>query len=300
METKEKRNQLWMMWTLIILMSSLPNILWQELIHQSAEWMIYVKLSILVIIFLIGYFIKQFSSWKRLVIVVFSILLFEYFAYRISLMPYWNSIFKFLNSSTLTGLATIQVIRVVFALVIIGILFLIGYCRQDFFFVKGDTSAAASQVKIFGIDEGTSWKKLGKWLAFLISLGTLAFLLTAGLPTKESLLKALLPYFPLVLVFSVTNAFGEELIYRAAWLAPLYPIVGKTQSMWMMAFYFGVAHFYGVPYGIVGVIMSGFLGWILTKAMLETKGFFWPWFIHFCQDVMIFSFIILGSVNPGG
>jgi hypothetical protein len=61
-----------------------------------------------------------------------------------------------------------------------------------------------------------------------------------------------------------------------------------------------VAHFYGVPYGVIGVVMAGFLGWFLAKAMLETRGFVMPWFIHFCQDVLIFSFIAIGSVTPGG
>jgi hypothetical protein len=68
----------------------------------------------------------------------------------------------------------------------------------------------------------------------------------------------------------------------------------------LVAAYFGLAHFYGVPYGIVGVMMAGFLGWFLTKAMLETRGFFWPWLIHFCQDVAIFTFMAMGSITPGG
>jgi CAAX protease family protein len=55
-----------------------------------------------------------------------------------------------------------------------------------------------------------------------------------------------------------------------------------------------------VPYGIVGVVMAGFLGWFLAKAMVETRGFFWPWFIHFCQDVAIFTFMAAGSIVPGG
>lgn len=54
------------------------------------------------------------------------------------------------------------------------------------------------------------------------------------------------------------------------------------------------------PYGVVGVVMAGFLGWMLCKAMLETKGFFWSWFIHFWQDAAIFAFIAVGSITPGG
>ncbi len=39
----------------------------------------------------------------------------------------------------------------------------------------------------------------------------------------------------------------------------------------------------------VGAAASVFMGWILSKAMLETRGLFWAWFIHFLSDVAIFS-----------
>jgi hypothetical protein len=34
--------------------------------------------------------------------------------------------------------------------------------------------------------------------------------------------------------------------------------------------------------------------------MLETKGFFWSWAIHFVMDVLIFSPMAVGSIAPGG
>jgi uncharacterized protein len=34
--------------------------------------------------------------------------------------------------------------------------------------------------------------------------------------------------------------------------------------------------------------MTGFLAWLLGKSMLETKGLFWAWFIHFLPDAVIF------------
>ncbi|MFT6005009.1 MAG: hypothetical protein ACI8UQ_002153, partial [Bacteroidia bacterium] len=48
-------------------------------------------------------------------------------------------------------------------------------------------------------------------------------------------------------------------------------------------------HYFGTPGGIIGVIVAGFLGWFLAKSILETKGFFWAWFIHFLQDVVIIT-----------
>jgi hypothetical protein len=109
-----------------------------------------------------------------------------------------------------------------------------------------------------------------------------------------------LPFLPAVLLFAAMNAFNEEMTYRASLLASLEGAVGPQHALWLAAAFFGIGHYYGVPYGVIGVILAGFLGWLLGKAMLETRGFFWAWFIHFLQDVLIFSFMVLGSITPGG
>ncbi|HEY3310824.1 MAG TPA: CPBP family intramembrane glutamic endopeptidase [Anaerolineales bacterium] len=96
------------------------------------------------------------------------------------------------------------------------------------------------------------------------------------------------------------NAFSEEMNYKASFLAVTHQILGKRQSLLVMAAYFGIGHYYGVPYGVVGVLMAAFLGWLLGKSMLETRGFAWAWFIHFLQDVLIFSFMAIGAVKAGG
>jgi hypothetical protein len=48
------------------------------------------------------------------------------------------------------------------------------------------------------------------------------------------------------------------------------------------------------------VALAWFLGWILAKSMLETRGLAWAWFIHFVQDVAIFGFMAIGAITPGG
>jgi hypothetical protein len=96
------------------------------------------------------------------------------------------------------------------------------------------------------------------------------------------------------------NAFNEEMTYKASFLSVLENVVGKNQSLLLMAAFFGLWHFYGIPYGVVGVLLGTFLGWFLGKSMLETRGLFWAWFIHFWQDVLIFAFLAIGSITAGG
>ena len=143
-------------------------------------------------------------------------------------------------------------------------------------------------VKWLGIKEGERWNKLGPLFALIISSGTLAFLILAGHPPLDLVVQAL-PFLPAILIAAALNAFYEEVTYKASFLSVLEDVVGKHQSLWLMAAFFGIWHYYGIPYGIVGVIMASFLGWFLGKSMLETRGLWWAWFIHFCQDVLIFS-----------
>ena len=75
---------------------------------------------------------------------------------------------------------------------------------------------------------------------------------------------------------------------------------GPVHVLLITAVYFGLSHFYGVPYGILDVVMAFIPGWLMGKAMLETCGFFWAWFIHLCMDIVIFFFMALGSISLGG
>jgi hypothetical protein len=192
-----------------------------------------------------------------------------------------------------------QFLKLLVTLVIIAVLFVMKKHASAFFLAKGDTGASVEPVKWLGIKEGERWNKLGPLFALIMSSGTLAFLILAGRPPLDLVIRAL-PFLPAILIAAALNAFYEEMTYKASFLSVLEEPVGKHQSLWLMAAYFGLGHYYGVPYGVIGVVMAGFLGWFLGKSMLETRGLWWAWFIHFWQDVLIFSFLAIGSITPGG
>ena len=159
--------------------------------------------------------------------------------------------------------------------------------------------AQAQPVWYLPIRKPIAWSRLGPPMAFVIALGTLTFVLVAGRPEIDRI-RAAAPLLPLILMFAAANAFSEEFSYRASLLATLRSAVGDRHALLLTAVFFGLAHYYGVPYGAVGVCMSGCLGYVLGRAMLESEGMLWPWFIHFLQDVVIFSFLAIGAVRPGG
>lgn len=192
-----------------------------------------------------------------------------------------------------------QLLNLIVTLLIIAFLLLLTKNRRSFFLARGNLSSPVEPIKWLWSKTGTPWSKFGLVLAICLSLGTLLFLVLAGRPPMDILVKAL-PFLPMVLLAAALNSFNEEMTYKASFLSVLVDVVGKQQSLLLMAVFFGALHFYGVPYGITGVLMATFLGWLLGKSMLETHGLFWAWFIHFLQDVCIFTFLAIGSITPGG
>ena len=68
-----------------------------------------------------------------------------------------------------------------------------------------------------------------------------------------------------------------------------------------MATYFSIGHYYyGVPHGLIGVLLASFLGWILARPMVETRGVFWEVVRPLLAGRPIFSFPAVGSITAGG
>jgi len=101
---------------------------------------------------------------------------------------------------------------------------------------------------------------------------------------------------PFGFLIAIVNAFNEEFTLRVAPLGEIEPVIGKSNSLLATATYFGLGHYFGVPNGVLGVLLSGFLGWFLGKSMMETKGFFVAWLVHFITDIPIFLFFIAGGI----
>ena len=161
--------------------------------------------------------------------------------------------------------------------------------------LPGDLRARASRIGWLGIPGDTlSWGRLSLYAGFAIATGTLLLtLLTVTGFALPANLGRLVPLLPLIVALAAINAWAEGVAYRQAVLAPLLGVLPQGTLLLTSAAFFGVAHYYGAPSGMIGVVMSGLLGWFLARATLETRGALAPWFIHFLQDVVIFTTIVL-------
>ncbi|MGZ9223603.1 MAG: CPBP family intramembrane glutamic endopeptidase [Anaerolineales bacterium] len=287
-------------WGFLLLASGLPGIILQEIFNYQVSRNLASGIAAVVI--LAG--LASTFAWKavrtlRPFFVLFLVLVgVEWIVFtKVDQLPFYQTWLN--NPSFNVFMPAEQSLRLIVTLVIIVSLFILKKTRDAFFLVKGDTSAPVEPIRWLDIKQGERWNKLGRKFAIILSLGTLAFLVFAGRPPMDIVIRAL-PFLPAVFLAAALNAFNEEMTYKASFLSVLEDVVGKHQALWLMAAYFGIGHFYGIPYGVIGVLMAGFLGWFLGKSMLETRGLWWAWFIHFIQDVLIFAFLAMGSIVPGG
>ena len=164
------------------------------------------------------------------------------------------------------------------------------------YFSVGDPSAIGQELKIFGIKKGDSWLQTGLSLSIFISLAT-AFFMFFQLK-KANVDWSLLQHGILwVILFSITNSFCEEMIYRLGVVSPLKGLLSPMVIFIISAVLFGIPHLAGMPSGVVGAVMAGLLGLVLAKSVYETNGLFWAFLIHFLQDVIIFSSLYLLSLK---
>jgi membrane protease YdiL (CAAX protease family) len=287
-------------WIVVLLTSALPKVILQEIFAQTVTPDLQVILSLSVVcLALLATLIWPALRGLRPLFALFGVLVGgQWLVYnRIDLLPFYRD--WLVNPSFNVYMLAEQSLNLIVSLLMVAALLLMKKKRQDFYLARGDLAAPVEPIRWLGVKQGERWNKFGGWLTFFISLGTLAFLVIAGRPPLDIVLRAL-PFLPAVLLAAALNALTEEVTYKASFLSVLESPVGPRQALYMVAAYFGLGHFYGVPYGVIGVLMAGFMGWILARSMQETRGLFWAWFIHFWQDVWIFSFLAIGSILPGG
>ncbi|MEZ5107286.1 MAG: CPBP family intramembrane glutamic endopeptidase [Draconibacterium sp.] len=160
------------------------------------------------------------------------------------------------------------------------------------YFSFGNISVPAQELKLFGIKANDSWLKTGISLSIFISLATATFMYfqLKQAQVNWALLQGGILW---ILLFSLTNSYGEEMIYRMGIVSPLKGLLQPMTIFIISAILFGIPHLAGMPSGLIGATMAGLLGLVLAKSLYETNGFFWAWFIHFLQDVIIIGTLFL-------
>ena len=279
--------------------STLPLVIFREIFGVNPDWLLPLQTIIFAVVLGLTYLVKKLEKVKLFTLMIFLLLSSQWLTNIVQSSKLWQNWFQTGANNFIMYLLNGQLLRLAAALIIFGVLLFIKKKPKNFFFTMGKLDAEVKPIKYI-LTEPSNWKKFGTAFAFYISLGTLTFLLIAGGIPSLSKLIDIIPLIPLIIIFAAVNSFYEELGYRAALISVLEDKIGSKHSLYLSSIFFGIGHFYGVPYGIVGVVMASFLGYILGKSMLETRGFFWAFFIHMLQDIIIFSFIAFNMIQAGG
>ena len=179
------------------------------------------------------------------------------------------------------------------------IVFLFVLCltkRKTFqaYFRKGNLSADILPEPLMGIKPKARENRihLGRDFSIIISVVTAIVIYFQLMGGNGISIGNILSILPFSIVFALSNSFVEESITRLGVVVVLKDVIKDRTIPFVSALLFGSVHYWGNPGGILGVLVAGFLGWFLTKSILETKGIFWAWWIHFLQDVIIISVML--------
>lgn len=206
----------------------------------------------------------------------------------------WGYIFS--GGNPLVDLFGQRVAIAMSAVIVMAALLTLGWKRREIFLTVGELNAPVEGLRLPGLKKPVTWLVFG--IAMTLALSLLFFNFMASQTTVTlPLFAAAVPWLPLALLSAALNAFGEEAMYRAGPLATLLPAVGPRHALWMTSVWFGLGHYYGgSPSGLIGAVFSGLLGLLLGKAMLDTRGMGWPWFIHVAMDTVIYLFMAMSFV----
>lgn len=282
-------------WVVTLLVSSLGDIICFELAGGVPPWLLWCKAGLLGALILLSVLWRSIQALRPYFIVLLAIVALMRLNAHLLESPHWTAWQS--GKPFATAALSVQFLEMAVALLMIAVLFALRQRRQRFFLVKGDLSAMAKPVKwLGGKSPGPLWR-FGLIFTAVVMVGQFFMFILPLLPSALAL-RGLVPLIPVVLVLAAANGFTEEVTLRAAPMAPLHEVVGRSNAIWMAAVLFGLSHYIGgIPSGVPGVLITAFLGWFFGKCMLDSNGLFLPWLFHGLQDILPFTLMAFTAVS---
>ncbi|HTA66656.1 MAG TPA: CPBP family intramembrane glutamic endopeptidase [Bryobacteraceae bacterium] len=266
------------LWALIAVVSPTSEIACQVVLGSVPGWLIWLRISVLVVVAAAG------ARWTSLAV----------------LRPF--ALAELLQAGCIAGRDIVQTTRLYrlmeargfgwselflasLSFVIIGPVLVWCWRRRDQFFLHiGNLSEPLRPLRVH-------WSVVAPVFALGAALCAWGFVGLTGAPAPNSWAMV-----PTAVMLAAINAFQEEFIYRNVIAGAVRVNFGAVQAVAVSAFIFGIGHWNGLPAGVPGVLMTLTLGVVTGMAMVQTKGIFWSWFMHFVPDCVLFYYWSVGSV----
>lgn len=200
------------------------------------------------------------------------------------------------NHADILWLFTYQAISLLISLVIIATLSVLKGSRFETLRI-GQLRAGAREIKFLGVRAGESWIRVGSTFAVAISLATATYIFFSYQEKFASTTPInWLLGFALSIPLSILNSFNEEIITRWSIVESFLGSKAERFAPWFSAIVFGTIHYFGIPGGLPGSAMAGFLAWLLARSIQDIRGIGWAWLVHFLQDIIILTAVIAISL----
>ncbi len=285
-----QRNLLFAAWAIVLLLT-VPQIILGAVMGQDTDWLSQARIVLLAAIFALSFVWPYIRPLRGLALVFLVIYGVEgwFFLTVIPQSQLYASVF---DSNPNLAFFGERLLRIGASLVMLLVLLGMGLKRQDFFLTLGNLKAVAEPEKWGVPRKPETWPGFSLRYAVIIVVLFLLFMVPAMQPSLSNLSVGLVLFAALC---AVLNAFAEEFLYRSALLPQVLPLFGKGASMILVASWFGIGHYFGVPSGSAGVILVTIGGWIFAKSMIETQGMGWALFLHFVSDFTVYLIILLAG-----
>ena len=172
---------------------------------------------------------------------IFPIILTAIYAVGLLLAGQWSKKLGFVISDNkyISGQFNYQIVLLFIVALSILTTYLLNKQNFTTYFSFGKISTVGQELKLFGIKQGDTWTKTGLSLCVVISLVTATFLyfqLKQINPNWTSLQSGIF----WIVLFSLTNSFGEEMIFRLGVVSPLSGQLAPTTIFLISAVLFGI------------------------------------------------------------
>ncbi|MEO8396002.1 MAG: CPBP family intramembrane glutamic endopeptidase [Chloroflexota bacterium] len=276
---------------LVVLLLTVPEIILRAFMQADTSWMLSARLILLIGIIVLASVVQWIRPLRGFALVLLVIYAAE--SFFLTLIPQSELYRNIFGSSANLLFFGERLLRIGTVLVMLLLLLGMGLKRHDFYLTLGKLNATAEADNRLHIPpKAEPWTRLGRNFG-LISIAILLFFMLPAI--KPSLSNFSIGLVVFAAICAAINSFAEEFLYRCALLPQLLPFVSKNRTLALVAIWFGLAHYFGIPSGITGVLITALGGWIFAKSMVETRGLGWAWFLHFLSDFTIYLLILLAG-----
>jgi len=280
---------LYLAWAIVILLT-VPEIILRAFLQVDTSWMLLARIGLLagsLALTVVWPLIRPLRGMLTIFLVIYVIEAWLFLTAIPQTPIYRNVVSDDANAAFFAE----RLLRIGAVLVMLVVLLLMGLRRHDFYLAVGDLKATAEKTRVIPRKD-EPWTTFGRNYA-IISVGLLLlFLIPALQPSLAGFSVGLLLF---AAVCAAMNSFAEEFLYRAALIPQVLPLFGKGATLLLVPVWFGLAHYFGIPSGLTGVLLTAIGGWFFAKSMIETRGIAWAWFLHFLADFTVYMVLLLAG-----